>query len=70
MTESNKKNIILEQVPYIYYLFHFLKNIIDIRALIDFGSKVNVKTSAYAASLGLKIRLIDIEAQKIDNFNF
>lgn len=34
------------------------------------GSKVNVITLAYAAKLGLKVRLTEFRAQKIDGFNF
>ena len=37
--------------------------------LIDFESKVNVKTPTYAAQLGLKVQTIKVGAQKIDGFS-
>lgn len=41
-----------------------------IQTLIDFGSKVNVMSSNYIASLGLKVWLTNIKAPKIVNFIF
>ena len=46
----------LKQVPYIYYPLRFQKNTIDIKALIDSGSKVNAIIPAYALKLGLQVR--------------
>ena len=65
MTETNKE-VTLEQVPYIYYSLSFRKDTIDIRALIDLGSKVNAIVLAYASKLGLKVCPIDVGAQKVD----
>ena len=38
----------------------------DVLALLDSGSEVNAMTPAYAAHLGLKVRVTDVGAQKID----
>ena len=38
----------------------------DVLALFNFRSKVNVKTPAYVAQLGLKLQKTDFEFQKID----
>lgn len=47
ITEASKENeVILEQVPYIYYPFCFQKDTAGIRALIDSSSKVNAMTPA------------------------
>ena len=63
MTESSKKDhMSLERVPFIYYLFYFQKNIINVRALIDLNSEVNKMTLIYAAKLGLKVQKTDIGA--------
>lgn len=40
------------------------------KALIDFGSKVNTMTRSFATKLRLKVQLIDIGAQKIDGSIF
>ena len=42
------------------------KNIIDVQALINLGSEVNIITPAYVAKLGLKVWPTDIRAQKIN----
>ena len=34
--------------------------------MLDSGSKVNITTPAYTAHLGLKVRLTDVDMQKID----
>ena len=60
------QEVILDRVPYIYYLVQFRKDKEVIKALIDSGSKVNAITPAYAKQLGLQVRKTDVGAQKID----
>lgn len=55
-------------IPYIHYLVHFKKNQVKTQALIDSDSKVNAITWSYVTKLGLKIRVTDVRAQKIDGF--
>lgn len=62
--------LLLKCVPYIYHLIRFKKNQAKVKALIDFGSKVNIITLAYLAKLDLKVRPIYIKTQKIDCFTF
>ena len=38
----------------------------DVLDLLDSGSKVNAMTPAHTAHLGLKMRVTDVSAQKID----
>ena len=58
---------VLDKVPCICYLVQFCKDKgMDVLALLDSGSKVNAMTPAYAAHLSLKVRVIDVGAQKID----
>lgn len=65
VTEAKKKyDIVLDQVPCIYYLIQFKKD--DVHALIDSGSKINAMTPAYAWKLSLRVRQTNIGAQKID----
>ena len=69
MTQVIQKilEVILNQVPRIYYLVQFRKNKgTTIQVLINSGSKVNTMTSAYVAKLGLKVCSTNIGAQKID----
>ena len=65
MTETNIE-VTLERVPCIYYPLRFWKNTAGVRALVYSGSEFNAMTPTYAAKLGLKVRKIDIGAQKID----
>ena len=66
VTETSKEEYLsLEQVPCIYYLLRFWKDITGVRALFDLGSEVNAMTPAYAIKLGLKIWKTDIRGQKI-----
>ena len=64
MTEASKEDdVILNWVPYIHSLLHFRidkKN--KIRALIDFGSKVNAIKPAYTSELDLRICQTDVGA--------
>ena len=60
---------VLDKVPCIYYLVQFRKNKgKNVLALLNFGSEVNAMTLAYAAHLGLKVRVTSVDAQKIDGF--
>ena len=61
---------VLDKVPCIYYLVQFCKDKgKDALTLLNSGSKVNAMTPAYAAHLGLKVRVTNIGAQKIDGFS-
>lgn len=55
MVRFNKKNVILEWISSICYPLYFLKDIANVKALIDLSSKVNTIFPAYVVSLGLKI---------------
>ena len=58
---------VVDRVPCICYLVQFRKDKgKDILALLDSGSKVNAMTPAYVAYLGLKVRVTNVGAQKID----
>lgn len=57
----------LKRMSYIYHLIRFEKNQAKIQALLDFGSKINAMTPAYAAKLGLKDQSTNVGAQKIEN---
>ena len=57
---------VLDRVPCIYCLVQFRKNTgKNVLALLNFGSKVNAITPAYTTHLGLKVRVINVGAQKI-----
>ena len=58
---------VLDKVACICYLIQFRNDKgKDVLALLDFGSKVNAMIPAYAAYLGLKVRVTDVGLQKID----
>ena len=58
---------ILDRIACICYPVQFRKDKgNDILALLNSGSKVNAMTLAYAAHLGLKVRVTNVGAQKID----
>lgn len=59
---SKKANIALEKVFCIDFLLCFWKNIIDIRALIDSGSKINAMTLAYINKLDFKVCFTNVGA--------
>lgn len=69
ITKASKKDkMILEKIQYIYYLLYFRKDKKnEEQALIDLDSKINAIILTYIAKLGLKIRRIDIKAQKINS---
>lgn len=58
--------MILAIVLYIYYLFCFLKDANKVWVLLDLSSEVNTMMPAYTLKLGLKVRQINVGAQKID----
>ena len=58
---------ILDKVPCICYPVQFRKDKgKNVLALLNSGSEVNAMTPAYTAHLGLKVRITDVGAQKID----
>ena len=58
---------VLDRVPCIRYPVQFRKDKgKDVLALLNSKSEVSAMTPAYAAHLGLKVRMIDVGAQKID----
>ena len=60
----------LDMVPCICYSVKFRKDKDkDVLVLLDSGNKVNTMTPAYAAHLGLKMRVTNINTQKIDGFS-
>ena len=66
MIASSKANT-LQYVPCIHYLIQCQGGQAgEIRALIDFGSKVNVITPAFVAKLGFSIYQTGIGIPKID----
>ena len=54
------------RVPCIHYPVQFQE--VQVRALLDSSSEVNVTNPAYAEKLGLKTRKTNVGAQKIDGF--
>ena len=58
---------VLDRVPCIRYPVQFRKDKSkDVLALLDPKSEVNAMTPVYAAHLGLKVRVTNVGAQKID----
>lgn len=73
ITKGRKKikpDLPLKRIPCIYYPLCFEKNQAKIQVLTNFGSKINVMAPAYATKLGLKVRLTNVGAQKIDGSTF
>lgn len=67
MTGTSKEDhVFLKWVSYIYYLLHFWKDIVGVKALIDLGSKVNAMIPMYTSKLGFKVQYISIGAQNIN----
>ena len=61
---------VLDKIPCICYPVQFRKNKDkDVLALLDSRSEVNAMTPAYAAHLGLKLRVTDVNMQKIDRIS-
>lgn len=67
MTDTSKK-MILERVPYIYYLVWFRKN--KVKAPINFGNSVNTILQKYTSKLCLKICYTNVKTPKIYDSNF
>ena len=68
MTASSEANT-LQRFPCIHYSVQFQGDQAgEVRALIDSGSELNAMNPAFAAMLGLSIRLKGMGAQKIDGF--
>ena len=58
---------VLDRVSCIYYPVQFRKDKgKNLLALLDSGSKVNVRTPAYTAHPGLKVKMTNVGAHKID----
>lgn len=57
---SKEGDIAVDWIPCIYYLIWFKKN--KIQALIDFGSKFNVMTPAYASKLSFRVCQTNVRA--------
>ena len=58
---------VLDKIPCICYPVQFRKDKSkDVLALLDSRSEVNAMTLAYAAHLGLQVRVTNVGAQKID----
>ena len=54
---------VLDKVPCIYYSVQFCKDKgKNVLALLDSGCEVNAMTPAYAAHLGLKVRVTNVSA--------
>ena len=70
MTDASRKAPkvrVLDKVPCICYPVQFRKDKgKDVLALLDSRIEIKVMTSAYAAYLGLKVRVTNVGAQKID----
>ncbi len=68
VTASSKVSIRrLQCVPCIWYPFQFQEDQPEVKAFIDFDSKVNTITLAFAAKLELRPRPTNVGAQKIDS---
>ena len=61
--------VILDWVPSIHYPVQFRKDKEIIRALINFGNKVNAMTPAYTKKLGFQTQKTYVGAQKIDGLS-
>lgn len=62
ITKSNKKNVILEKILYIYYLFYFQKDTIKVKIIINSNNKINIIILVYIAKLGFKTYYNNIKA--------
>ena len=67
ITKPTKKDVVLDRVPCIHYLFCFGKDQDKVLALIDSESEVNAMTLVYASKLGLTVYLTNVGAQKVDD---
>lgn len=58
-------SLTLDQILYIYYLLCFKKNTVGIKALINSGSEINIKTLINITKLDLKVCHTNVKAKKI-----
>lgn len=66
---STKSGMVLDRIPYIYYLPRFNKDKeIKVWTLINAGSKINAITLAYASMLDLPVWQTKIRVEEIDGF--
>lgn len=63
---SKKKDIFLNKILRIHYPLLFWKDIVEIKTLINSGSKINTMTGVYILKLGFKVWYINVKAQKIN----
>lgn len=56
------KEIILEKILYINYLFNFWKNVDKTQTLTNFGYEVNIIILEYISKLSLKVYYTNIRA--------
>lgn len=70
IAEASIENTLLalDWVSYILYPIWFKND--EVWAFINSNNKVNIMTLIYAAKLDLKVRYIDVEAQKINSCIF
>lgn len=61
---SKKNNVILNKILYILYPLYFQKETIEIKVLIDSGTKVIAMIPAYTLKLNLKVYQTNIRAKK------
>ena len=68
LTEVGQEDVaILNWVSCICYLIRFKKSKVQVQAILDSGSEVNAMTLRYTSKLGLKVRITNVGAQKIDD---
>ena len=69
-SKETPKIRVVDKIPYICYPVQFHKNKgKDILALLNSESKVNAMTPAYATYLGLRVRVTNVDTQKINGFS-
>lgn len=66
MTRSGIEEEVLIREPCIYHPIWFRKGVNNIKALLDFDSRVTAMTLAYTSKWGLFICCIDLSAKNID----
>ena len=58
--------MILKDILYIYYLFHFWKSSDNTQTLINSSSKLNIISLTYILKFNFQVIKTNIKAQKID----
>lgn len=66
MIKANKKDVVLDCIPCIYYPMCFCKEQDKVLALINSENEVNIMTAAYTLKLSLTIYPTNVGAQKVD----